>query len=338
MRTLALASFLLAALPLAAAEPVMTVEKSMDAVEFRFGDETVATYVIATSAAKPYFFPLNAPGGVSITRAWPMMKGVKGETTDHIHQKSAWFCHGDVIPEGFVLKTRSSDKRVEGVDFWSETPGHGKMVCVDVGEVKTVGATVVSLPTKNEWRTADGEKILDERRTITASKLDKGYLIVLDVDFHATVCAITFGDTKEGAVGVRVPDKTAINTKDGGIITSSDGKSALPVGKDNLPMWGIAADWHDYSGTVGEATAGVAIFDDVKNVERSVWHTRAYGLMAANPFGRAKSGFPGVKEKKELVTIPKGEHLKLRYGIYTHTGDAKAGEVARAFEIFSGKK
>ena len=338
MRTSALAFLLLVNLPLIAAEPEVTVKKSKDAVEFKFGDEFITTYIIATSAAKPYFFPLNAPGGIPVTRPWPMVKGVKGETTDHPHQKSAWFCHGDVIPEGFVLKTRSSDKRVEGVDFWSETSGHGKMVCIEVGEPKTVSKLEVSLPTKNEWRTPDGDKILDESRTIAVRKLEKGYLIVLDIDFHASVYAITFGDTKEGALGVRVPDKTAINTKDGGRITSSDGKTAVPVGKDNLPMWGIAADWHDYTGCVGDDTAGIAIFDDSKNSHRSVWHTRAYGLMAANPFGRAKSGFPGVKEKKELVTIAKGEHLKLRYGIYTHAGDAKAGKVAEAFGTFGGGK
>ena len=338
MRTSALACLFLGCVPLVAAEPEMTAKKSKESVEFRFGDELVTNYVIAATASKPYFWPLNAPGAIPVTRAWPMVKGGKGETTDHVHQKSAWFCHGDVIPVGMVLKTKSSDKRVEGVDFWSETAGHGNMVCVEVGAVKTVSKNEVSVPTKNEWRTPDGDKILDETRTITVHKLAKGYLIVLDVDFHASVCPIAFGDTKEGAVGVRVPDNTAINTKDGGVIASSDGKTAMPVAKDNLPMWGVAADWHDYSGKVGEAMAGVAIFDDGKNVHRSVWHTRAYGLMAANPFGRARSGFPGVKEKKELVTIAKGEHLKLRYGIYTHTGDAKAGMVTNAFGTFSGEK
>ena len=338
MRTSALASLFLIALPLAAAEPALTVKKSKESLEFKFDGELVTNYIISPTAAKPYFWPLNAPGGVPVTRAWPMVKGVAGETTDHVHQKSAWFCHGDVIPVGMELKTKSADKHVQGVDFWSETAGHGKMVCVEVGGVKIVSKKEVSVPTRNEWRTADDEKILDERRTITVIKLAKGYLIVLDVDFHAGVCPITFGDTKEGSIGVRVPDSTRLQFKDGGRITSSDGTTAVAGAKDNLPLWGIAADWHDYTGKVGDTTAGIAIFDDAKNAHRSVWHTRAYGLMAANPFGRAKSGFPGVKGKQELVTIAKGEHLKLRYGIYSHTGDAMSGEVAEAFGIFGGEK
>ncbi len=325
-------------MPLFAADPELTVKKSTESLDFSFGGELVAKYVIASDAAKPYFWPLNAPGGVPVTRAWPMVKGTAGETTDHVHQKSAWFCHGDVIPVGMDLKTKSADKHVQGVDFWSETTGHGKMVCVEVGDPKAISKTQLRVPTKNEWRTADGDTILNETRTITVRKFEKGYLIVLDVDLLANACPITFGDTKEGSLGIRVPDGTRLANKDGGTITSSDGKSAIAGAKDNLPLWGIVADWHDYAGKVGDATAGISVFDDPKNTHRSVWHTRAYGLMAANPFGREKSGFPGVKGKTELVTVAKGEHLKLRYGIYTHTGDAKAGEVAKAFGMFTGEK
>ncbi len=324
--------------PLSAAEPVMAVKKSKESLEFRFGDELVTNYVISTSAVKPYFWPLNAPGGLAVTRAWPMIKGTAGETTDHVHQKSAWFCHGDVIPVGMTLKTKSADKHVQGVDFWSEGAGHGKMVCTDVGEVKIISPASVSIPTKNEWHTADDEKILDESRMIRVQKLAKGYLIVLEIDLHASVCPITFGDTKEGSMGVRVPDGIRLQVKGGGTITSSDGKTADAVAKDNLPLWGIVADWHDYTGKIGDQTAGIAIFDDSKNQHRSVWHTRAYGLMAANPFGRHLSGFPGVKGNKELATLAKGDHLKLRYGIYSHTGDAKTGDVAKAYAQFCNDK
>ena len=338
MRTLAILGSLFLCVPVIAAEPELTFKKSKESLDFSFDGELVTKYVIASDAAKPYFWPLNAPGGIPVTRAWPMEKGTVGETTDHVHQKSAWFCHGDVIPVGMDLKTKSADKHVQGVDFWSETAGHGNMVCVEVGEAKAISKTELRVPTKNEWRTADGDTILLESRTITVQKLDKGYLIILDVDLLANACPITFGDTKEGSLGVRVPDGTRLASRDGGTITSSDGKTAIAGAKDNLPLWGIAADWHDYASKVGDATAGIAVFDDPKNAQRSVWHTRAYGLMAANPFGRAKSGFPGVKGKTELVTVAKGEHLKLRYGIYTHTGDAKAGEVGKAFGKFTGEK
>lgn len=319
--------------PVLAAAPI-TVKKEKGSVEFNAGAELIAKYNVGESVAKPFVWPLNAPGGKPVTRPWPMVKGVAGETVDHVHQKSAWFCHGDVIPEGLELKVKSADKHVQGVDFWSEGAGHGKMICVEVGEPKTHDENHVSLPTKNSWQTADGVKILAEERTVHVYRLAKGYLIAFEIDLAATDYPITFGDTKEGSMGVRVPDGFRLQIKEGGKIASSDGKLIDAGTKDNLAVWGQPADWHDYSGKVGDGTAGIAIFDHPSNPHRALWHTRAYGLMAANPFGREKSGFPGSKGKTELVKLAKGEHLKLRYAIYTHTGDAKEGEVAKAYDAF----
>lgn len=324
--------------PVSAADVV--IEKTPTDLVFRIGDEVVTKYRHAGTVqvekgegtkplAKPFFYPINAPGGTGVTRGWPMVRNIPGETTDHFHQKSAWFCHGDVIAEGIEMKTRSADKRIHGIDFWAETAGHGRIVCVAVGEPK--GA---SITTTNEWQTPDGVKILDESRTISVSARPEGRLIVLDIDLHASVCPITFGDTKEGSMGVRVSDE--IQNKTGnGVVTSVDGKVAKAPAKDNLPMWGYPAAWHDYSGTVGGKAVGIAIFDDPKNVPQAAWHTRAYGLMAANPFGRNGSQFPALKGKTDLVKLAKGDHLKLRYGIYVHTGDVASGKVADAFAAFS---
>ncbi len=329
---------LLFALPAAAAD--ITIAKTDTDLEFKAGDALIAKYRYAGTVqvekgdgtkplAKPFFYPLNAPDGTCVTRHWPIVRNVKGETTDHFHQKSAWFCHGDVIPEGIDMKTKSADKRIHGVDFWAETAGHGRIVCVDVGAAK--GGTIV---TRNEWRTPDGVNILDETRTLSARALSAGYLIVLDIDLHASVCPITFGDTKEGSMGVRVSDEMQ-NKTGNGVVTSVDGSVAKAPAKDNLPMWGKFAAWHDYSGTVGGKPVGLAIFDDPKNAPQSAWHTRAYGLMAANPFGRNGSQFPALKGKTDLVKLTKGEHLKLRYGLYVHTGDVAGGKVADAFAVFA---
>ena len=317
---------------LAAEPPRVEVTKTKDTIEFKIGSELVARYHFGESVAKPYFWPLNAKGGVAVTRGWPMVKGTPGETTDHIHQKSAWFCHGDVIAEGLEFKERSSDKRVHGVDFWSENKGHGKIVCVKVGD-PVFGADEGRVTTHNEWRAPDGTKIMDEERTIILKNLGDERLIILKIDLHASVCPITFGDTKEGSMGVRVHDDFRLNgPKSDGLVTSADGSVARDGSKDNLPMWGKLADWHDYSGTVGEKKVGIAILDHPKNAVRAAWHTRAYGLLAANPFGR--DSFPGTKGV-ELKKLAKGEHLKLTYGLLIHTGDATAGKVATHYAAFS---
>ena len=133
--------------------PGVVIEAKKDLLEFRVGKEVVTRYYVGESVAKPYFWPLTAANGALVTRAWPMEPAVAGGSGDHVHQKSAWFCHGDVIPEGIELKQKV--KGVEGVDFWSEAAGHGVIACVHVGEPKNDKdhATVL---TRNEWRTADG--------------------------------------------------------------------------------------------------------------------------------------------------------------------------------------
>jgi hypothetical protein len=319
---LAGAATLVAAEPGKTPDVIVGVKKGQ--IEFRIGPELVARYHTGPEVAKPYFWPLNAPGGAPVTRAYPMVKGVPGESEDHIHQKSAWFCHGDVIPQGLELKHKV--RGVEGVDFWSEASGSGRIVCTRVGEPRQQKGRA-SVVTNNEWRTADGTKIMDETRVITLHDLGDARLFVLDIDLHASVVPITFGDTKEGSMGVRVHDQ--ITEKSGkGRLENAEGKAGEKV------VWGHWSDWCDYSGPVNGKTVGIAIFDDPSNPSRAGWHSRGYGLMAANPFGRNRSGFPALKGKTDLVKLNKGEHFKLRYGLLIHNLDAKEGKVAERYREF----
>jgi hypothetical protein len=319
--------------------PSETVGK--EEVTYKDGEKVVSVYHFAGTVqvekgteqkplAKPYFYPLVAPNGVAVTRPWPMERGTKGETVDHFHQKSAWFCHGDVIPEGVELKTKAG-AGVAGVDFWAETTNrHGRIVHAK-WDANNQGMKEVT-----EWLTPEGTKILDETRLIGFQKLPAGYLFTLDISLTASTCPITFGDTKEGSMGIRIRDDFSLNSKTGttGVVTSSDGQSFKHGAKDNLAIWGKPADWNDYSGTADGKTAGVAIFDHPANKYRANWHTRVYGLMAANPFGRDKSQFPSQKGKSDLVKLAKGETLNLKYGLYVHDGDAATGKVAEAFKEY----
>jgi hypothetical protein len=315
-----------------AAQP-LSLEATKTHVDFKRGKTLLARYVIDEKAAKPYFWPLNV-GGVSVTRGWPMDEG-KGEAKDHPHQKSAWFCHGDVIPQG--IKFVKHIRGVEGVDFWSEAKGHGNIVCTSA---KVKGTTLV---TTNEWRTAEGEPILAETRTMTLSAVGaENYLIDIDIDLDAKFCGIVFGDTKEGSLGVRVRESIRVD-KGKGRLVNAEGHVGEGKGSnaDKKGCWGLVSNWCDYSGPVDDkgTIAGIAVFADPANKIDSAWHARNYGLLAANPFGREKHAkFPDRKGNNALVTLKKGEHLKLRYALYLHAGDEKAGKVAQAFARFAAKK
>jgi hypothetical protein len=321
-----------------AADVSITVGKG--AIEFRAGSAVVAKYATADSVAKPYLYPVVAPNGVAVTRAWPVEKGLPGEaTTDHVHQKSVWFCHGDVIPEGIELKVKSANKGDKGVDFWSEakakdgTARHGTIRCVKVGKPVQHAKNHASVETQNEWITPDGVKIMDEVRTIHFIDTREGRLFAFDIVLKAPVCPIAFGDTKEGSFGVRVHDGLRPSQKTGATVTTAEGKTVTPPALDNMSIWGQPSAWVDYSGVLDGKEVGIAAFDHPKNPPAS-WHARAYGLNAANPFGRAHSGFPSQKGKEELLKIARGGELKLKYAVYAHTGDAKAGKVAEAFAEF----
>lgn len=299
-------------------------------VVFRAGSQDAAVYRFGRDLAKPILWPLRAPNNKEITRAWPMNPATDSSPgspkEDHPHQKSAWFTYGDVIPEGVEIKHKR--RGVEGIDFWAEGPDCGRIVCVEA----TGRRGGPGLFTRNEWRDPDGAKIMDENRTIRLFTSDKARLFVVDIDLYASVMPITFGDTKEGAFGVRVAHSMREDKRGKGHLTNAEGK----VGEKQC--WGHISAWCDYSGPVEGETAGIALFASPDNPLPSCWHSRAYGLMAANPFGRIKSGFPDMKDKKDRFHLNKGAHLKLRYGILVHLGDAKDGNVAEAYEQFKKMK
>ena len=304
--------------------PDVQIKVEEKSIDFTVGKDLVARYHFGPEVAKPYLWPVYGPGGRAVTRSWPMDPASAG-SKDHVHQKSAWFCHGDVIPQGLPLKQKV--KGVEGVDFWAEGPGRGRIVCTHVGTPQTKGGHG-QIETRNEWRTADGTKILDERRRIQLVDFGEARLLIFDIDLHANAAPITFGDTKEGSFGIRINDAIREQTRKGKI-ENADGK----VGE--LSCWGRQSAWCDYSGVIDVKAVGLAILDHPANPCRACWHSRAYGSIAANPFGRGHSGFPAMKGRTDLVKLAKGEHLRLRYGLLIHPGDAKEGKVADYYEQFA---
>ncbi|MFO0809925.1 MAG: PmoA family protein [Gemmataceae bacterium] len=310
------------ATPLCAAEP--RVEVKADVAEFRFGPELVGRYLFDAKQPKPYLWPLNAPGGIGVTRPFPMEPAAKGGTADHIHHKSAWFSHGDILVDG--IEPAKKVRGVEGFDFWDEAPGHSTVVCVGASKAGDAKLTL-----RNEWRSPEGRKLLDETRTVTLYDRGGDRMFVFDIDIHASVAALTFADTKEGAFAIRVRDDLRVGEKDKinpkSKITNAEGKI------NQAGCWGQLSAWCDYSGEVEGKTVGVAILADPTNPQPSCWHSRDYGLMAANPFGRSKSGFPAMKGRTDAVKVAKGDHLKMRFGLLVHAGDAS--NVAGVYEWFA---
>ncbi len=285
----------------------VTVEKTAQGVTVQADGQPFTEYLIK-SGSKPILWPVIGPGGKRLTRNWPMENGVAGETDrDHIHQRSLWFTHGDV----------------NGIDFWSEGKGrieHREFVRVE-------GGPQAVIETRNDWLSPDGSKlVLQDERTFTfGADADKRW-IDCDIRLKATQGPVVFGDTKEGSFGVRVASSIRVDSKKGGKIVNSDGKT-------NAAAWGKPAAWVDYHGPVEGEIEGIAILNHPTSYGfPSHWHVRTYGLFAANPFGL--KDFTNGASKGEY-TLPAGETLQLKYRVLLHKGDEKEGRVAEEFADYS---
>ena len=104
----------------------MSISKTKDSLEFKVGKALATRYHIGESVAKPYFYPMLAPGDIPVTRTWPMEKDPQGIDRPRPSEVPRGSSHGDINSRrGSRSKTRRS-RGSKDVDFWSETAGHGR--------------------------------------------------------------------------------------------------------------------------------------------------------------------------------------------------------------------
>lgn len=286
----------------------IVVEKIDGGINVKVGDQPFTTYVFQ-SRVKPILWPVIGPTGKEMTRAWPMRPGNPDEKTDHPHQRSFWFTHGEV----------------NGIDFWAETAKvQGRIEHKEL--VKAEGGKTGTIVTRNEWVGPDGGKVLADERTLHFGADADSRWIDFDVTLSAVADEVKFGDTKEGLFGLRIAESMRTDRKLGGKIITSEGL-------EDEKAWGKPASWVDYHGPVEGETLGIAIFNHPSSFRYPTgWHVRTYGLFAANPFGNGD--FRG-EQVETSHTMKKGESLTLRYRVIFHKGDEKTGKIAEAFAKYA---
>ena len=293
-----------------AAESAVELIARKNSVEFRISGALFTVYEYGEQYARPFLHPIVGPGGNGVTRGYPMIRDVPGETSDHAHHRSLWVAHGDV----------------NGSDNWSEMEGHGVQRHREFLE-KVGGPVFARLRTVNDWLDGRGCKVLEEERSFTVYNLaGSSRVIDMRVEFRATEGDTVFGDTKEGGIcSVRVA--TSMDGNKGGLITNSFGAVT------EVETWGRRAHWCDYSGPVSGRTVGIAVFDHPANFRYpTYWHVRDYGLMTANPF--ALSEHRGDRAWDGSHRIRAGGFLAFSYRIYVHDGDVSTGKVSDSYHSY----
>lgn len=288
-----------------------------------------------TNVPRPFCYPIIGPGGLAMTRNYPMVK-VPGEETDHPHHRSLWFAHGPV----------------NGHDFWTERKGTGRIVHRGFADISS-GVTTGLIKTLNDWVAADGKLICTDEQTIRFYPCQDNSTITLDfeITIKATQGEVVFGDSKEGTFAIRVAEsmRVLLPVKRGEKPLAGKGHIVLSTGeRDNgasavaakeakreAVTWGKRAAWCDYYGPVDGKIVGFAIMDHPRNPRHPTWwHVRDYGLFAANPFGQ--HDFEGLKDKTAGdFKIPAGQSATFRYRVVIHEGDEKTADIAGRFAEYA---
>ncbi|MCL4543776.1 MAG: PmoA family protein [Chloroflexi bacterium] len=299
----------------------VTVKEHREELEIALEGALVTRYRFAGEGlARPYFWPVIGPGGMEVTRAYPIIPDRPGETRDHPHHRSLWVSYGEL----------------DGIDAWSEAPGHGRTLH-DRFEAVTSGPVFGGFVESTRWVDSVGRELLREQRELRLYRVS-GDLRVLDLTLNWTferkdergrrysLGQVHLGDTKEaGLIAVRVA--TSMDAKVDGRIENAWG------GISEAETWGKRAPWCDYSGPVGGEIAGIAAFDHPGNLHfPCYWHVRNYGLMGANPF--SGENFTGNPLENGAMTFRPGDQLRFRYRVVLHQGNASAAHVGERWFDF----
>ncbi len=298
------------------------------------------SYVWPERVSKPILYPIRTARGTIVTRGFPLDPR-PGERVDHTHQAGYWFTFGDV----------------DGVDFWGNSEAipaaeRAKMGVIRQREVVAAhgGAGRGDLEVRADWVMPGGAVALEET-TRFSFRADARSRTIDRVTTLTTKGRVTFRDTKEGMLGLRVArgleqpaDKPEVftdaagkptpvpvldNTGVTGAFTSSEGLKGDAV-------WGTRARWMALAGRVGDEDVVLLLLDHPKNPGYpTYWHARGYGLFAANPFG--PKAFSNGKEAERPFSIAAGQSAAFRHRLAILPGPFSADEAEAVWKEFAAE-
>jgi Family of unknown function (DUF6807) len=266
-----------------------------DEVSFQRDGEELARFHFAKSQRRPFIYPINGPSGRSLTRM-----GHPHDPVSHSHHNSVWISH----------------QSVGGVNFWEDRGGR-------IEHLRVLRFTdsdeQASVETENAWLNPEGKPVLHDKRRITVGSLgNREWILLLDLQLEARTNDVPIGQSAFGLLGVRMAKTIGVHDG-GGTIRNSEG------GVNEEGCFRKPARWLDYSGAItGNATEGIALFDHPQNSNHPVpFHCRNDGWMGA------ALTFPGE------IVVKANEPLRLRYGLYVHSGQPESAIIQEQWKTFA---
>ena len=299
------------------------------------------SYIWPDNVMKPVLYPVMTSEGTEITRGYPL-KPRAGERVDHPHHIGIWFNYGDV----------------DGFDFWNNSEaitadkksGYGTVKHIKINQVKEGNGEALMVTTES-WIDPSGKELISEKTEYHFIAKGKTRIIDRVSTLTATDKTVSMKDNKEGMIAVRVARQLELPSKDEVIMTDAQGNPTTvkkmtnegvsgsyrsSEGIKDDAVWSTRAKWMDLNGTIGTEKIAVVICDHPKNQSYpTYWHSRGYGLFAANPLGW--SVFTKGKETLNY-SIPAGKSSIFRYRFIIHSGaDLTDSEINGYADDFAGK-
>lgn len=284
--------------------------------QFRFAIDgcEVTRWHFSQDAPRPYFFPVQGPSGVSLSRM-----GHPG-APNHDHHRSLWFAHHDLL----------------GVDCWSDLTSarieQTQWFCIDEND------TQATLAVELAWRDGhDPAPLLHQTVFATLRPLSEyvaaattgEWVLELQSDFVASAEGIEFRQSNYGMIALRVAKSISVVFGEG-TITGADGR----VGEREL--FGKPNRWTDYSGPTLLNTAGKPVMEGVALIDHrsnpghgsdafASWHIRDDGWMG-----------PSLS-RHAAVGVPTTSGLTTRYAIVVHAGPCNAEKITAVADAFDAR-
>ena len=287
-------------------------------VDITIGGEPFTSYIWPTTLKKPVLYPLRTAKGTIVTRGYPLEQR-PGERVDHPHHAGLWFNYENVNEH----------------DFWNnsdaikpeDAPKMGTIVQRAIVSAKS-GSQQGELDIEADWVTFEKKVLLSEHTHFVF----RGGADHRSIDRVTTLTArdekVSFPDSKDGMLGLRVIRALEIPSDKPEVYTDASGRPTTVAQMDNAGVngtyltsegkkgdaaWGTRGRWCNLSGMVGDEPVTITILDHPRNPGfPTYWHARGYGLFAANPLG--EKVFSNGKEELNFSLAPHA-NVTFRYRV-----------------------
>ncbi|WP_437221944.1 PVC-type heme-binding CxxCH protein [Planctomicrobium sp. SH661] len=264
-------------------------ERTSDRVRVLLADQEVAEYVYADPRIlRPHLANIRTGNGTRITRPNPPVPDVDAIDHDTMHP-GIWLAFGDL----------------NGEDFWRNQARIQHLQFIE--EPRDVNGNL-TWTTESQLLSSRQQPLGRLLNRLTFSRRPHGWRAIWDASIVADGGEIRLGDQEEMGFGVRLSGP--LTELQGGTLLDSRQKRTA----ENI--WGEPAEWCDASEVMEGRPYGIAVMSSPSNFRPAWWHVRNYGLIVANPFGRAamQQGEPSK------VTVSPGKALRLVFAVEIHEG------------------